>query len=309
MIVENGSTDDTWQELLSQTKNDNFIHVFQIGPLGPGAARNKGIKVAQGRYVLFLDADDPINSDLLNKYDMLDQDGSYDLIVASFKFDTIRGNKVVVSRNYVMNEHEYQNNSELIRDLYNLMNGQFMYVVWNKRYVREVLIQNQIVFPHFFSCEDRIFNVRYMAKCNHVLTTDEILSTYEYDAEHGLTTRYDPEKLNTFKVWYEEVKQLLRESDISGVSALYLKGIMSTIFSIVRTKRITNSKKRYEVSAIYHDKTVEEAKKVAKIDSKIKLLTRLCYRLPFFLFYITVSLGSYFEYRLPTVIEKIKRKY
>lgn len=309
LLIENGSTDDTWETLVKLTANDEVCRAFQVPPHGPGAARNYGIEHAHGKYLLFLDADDPIQSDILLQYDQIAPQNDDDLIISSFQFDTMRENKVVVSQKYQLTDHVFTNRSDFFDNLYDLMNRQFAYVIWNKRYRLDLLIDHQIRFPEFFSCEDRIFNIRYFKYCQRVYTTSKVLAIYRYDAAHGLTTRYDPDKFKTFKQWYQEAIDLLGDRATAGISALYLKGLTSTIFSIIRTKKIDRKHKKAEVKLVYFDKSVRRAQKLAITDSKIKSLTKLLYAFPFPIFYLAVSTGSFLEYRLPAVIEKLKRNY
>lgn len=60
-VVDDGSTDDTSEVFssLSQRYGAAFQGVRQVNA-GPSAARNKGIQLARGRYVLLLDADDEL---------------------------------------------------------------------------------------------------------------------------------------------------------------------------------------------------------------------------------------------------------
>jgi glycosyltransferase involved in cell wall biosynthesis len=65
-VVDDGSSDDTPAVFaaLSQRYGDAFQGVRQSNA-GPSAARNNGVQLAQGRYVLLLDADDELASGVL----------------------------------------------------------------------------------------------------------------------------------------------------------------------------------------------------------------------------------------------------
>ena len=71
IIIDDGSTDGSTKII---PQNEARIRLYQQQNKGPGAARNKGIEVASGQYVTFLDADDcffpnklEVESDLLLK--------------------------------------------------------------------------------------------------------------------------------------------------------------------------------------------------------------------------------------------------
>lgn len=73
MIIDDGSTDSKTIEVLSQIRHER-IHVLHANHAGPSAARNLGIRSAQGRYILPLDADDRIEQEYIEKARQLLQD-------------------------------------------------------------------------------------------------------------------------------------------------------------------------------------------------------------------------------------------
>lgn len=55
IVVDDGSTDNTARVAESFGSSVRYYHQIKAGP---GAARNKGVSLAQGNYISFLDADD-----------------------------------------------------------------------------------------------------------------------------------------------------------------------------------------------------------------------------------------------------------
>lgn len=61
LLVENGSTDNTYEICKEYEKKDGRVRAFSIGPCnGPSKARNYGLDNAIGEYIVFIDAGDPI---------------------------------------------------------------------------------------------------------------------------------------------------------------------------------------------------------------------------------------------------------
>ncbi len=80
IVVDDGSTDNT-SEIVSTLLSDPRITLLKQANKGVSAARNAGIRVAQGRYITFLDADDyylPFN--LSEKYSVLQSDRGIDFV-------------------------------------------------------------------------------------------------------------------------------------------------------------------------------------------------------------------------------------
>ena len=70
IIIDDGSSDQTGKICLRIAAEYPYVRYIYQEHQGAGAARNKGLRVANGEYVLFLDADDYwVNRDLF-KYNV-----------------------------------------------------------------------------------------------------------------------------------------------------------------------------------------------------------------------------------------------
>ena len=67
IIVDDGSTDNSKHIAEDFAKKDERIHVITQINSGSAAARNHGIRVAKGRYIVLLDADDLWMPEFLEK--------------------------------------------------------------------------------------------------------------------------------------------------------------------------------------------------------------------------------------------------
>jgi len=73
IIVNDGSTDPLTHQVLNELKNDGYQVIDQLNQ-GAAAARNTGVKKAQGEYILPLDADNRIRTSYIYKgIEILDQ--------------------------------------------------------------------------------------------------------------------------------------------------------------------------------------------------------------------------------------------
>ena len=68
LVVDDGSTDDTWQHLSELAAQRTNIKIFrQPHTGGPSAGRNRGLAEASGEFVFFHDADDYLGPDALRR--------------------------------------------------------------------------------------------------------------------------------------------------------------------------------------------------------------------------------------------------
>lgn len=63
ILIDDGSTDGSLAICQNYQQQDSRIHVFHQNNLGTGSARNYGIHIASGKYIMFVDADDFIGPD------------------------------------------------------------------------------------------------------------------------------------------------------------------------------------------------------------------------------------------------------
>lgn len=92
LLIDNGSTDQSWQICNDITRNDNRFCIFKCHN-GVSIARNEGLKNAIGDYVLFVDADDTISPNALNVLISYDAD----IVRANFSRINTNGNVEVAS--------------------------------------------------------------------------------------------------------------------------------------------------------------------------------------------------------------------
>jgi glycosyltransferase involved in cell wall biosynthesis len=94
--VDDGSTDKATIQKLESLKQLNYTVIHQING-GPGKARNKGIEIAKGKYILPLDADNKINPEYINKSVPLLEKNQADIVYAAPFFF---GNTTIPTRQF-----------------------------------------------------------------------------------------------------------------------------------------------------------------------------------------------------------------
>ncbi|MGL9748182.1 glycosyltransferase family 2 protein [Enterococcus sp. DIV0170] len=310
LLINDGSTDNTETVIKTNIKNDTRFLLFNKKNEGPGLARNYGIDYAKGEYLLFFDADDYPKKTILRDYEaIISSYPNLDLIISSFSFRTLDKGKVVDEKDYLVNNHFYESNEAFLFDMYELMNKQLMYVVWNKCYRRDIVVANHIRFKNYRSCEDRIFNLDYYKYSAKVVMNSKIEYIYDFEGGQGITNQYSSDKFRTFKEFYERSNILTNNENKSGMAALLLKGTTSVIFSILETNKINKKQKKLEISSILKDFSIKEAKKIAATDTVAKKVTKLLFNMPRFVLIFVFSSGTFVETKMPGLMAILKRKY
>lgn len=89
ILVDDGSTDQSVTQCQKLAETDKRIEVYgQTENRGVSAARNKGLSYARGEYILFVDADDKIDKDMIELLlSPMEEDSEIDLSVCGYYID------------------------------------------------------------------------------------------------------------------------------------------------------------------------------------------------------------------------------
>lgn len=93
IIINDGSSDGTLKEIFKY--KDKKIKIINSLNSGPGGARNKGLKIAKGEYIAFVDSDDWIDKnmykDMYNKAKKM----NLDIVVCDYYIESIEKSEVI----------------------------------------------------------------------------------------------------------------------------------------------------------------------------------------------------------------------
>ncbi len=187
IVVEDCSTDNTKVEL-QKYKNDIKIIEHNTNKC-LGGARNSGMKVAKGEYILFLDADDFLNNDeVLEKLNNLIGNNTVDVIYMGFtsigkKVFTVIPTPETCDKTYRIAGDRYTN-------------------AWSKCWNRKFLIENNLFFPENRYYEDVLFVYKAIIKVKKYLIADFPVHTYYSGRANSITSKI------TFKNIYDNIKNI-----------------------------------------------------------------------------------------------------
>ncbi|SFH76550.1 glycosyltransferase family 2 protein [Pisciglobus halotolerans] len=310
IIVNDGSIDSTIEVVQLYSYQDSRIRYITIPNNGPGNARNEGINIANGKYLLMIDADDAIHPKTLASYAELLKEPDIDLVISSYLMNVMDGMEKVDQKKIVAPNQVFSKKADFLESIYFLMDKQLMYVIWNKVYRLDIIKQFAIKFPPYKSCEDRLFNIAYYKHVNKALSTEQILYHYSFDGKNSLTNKFLINKFDTFVEFYRELLKLTKLHK-EGSSALFLKGVMSCIIPIHSKDCPFNYKqKRQYIKTILHHSDVELAVKIGSTDSTMRKVMAWLFKSKNVFLVYTVSKVLYLLSTLsPKVIEKLKGNF
>lgn len=159
ILLDDGSTDDSGQISDALAEKDTRIRVLHKENTGVSDTRNRGIALAEGEYLQFLDSDDWAAPDATEVFVRTVTEQECDMVIADF-YRVIGGRvsqKGDISREGIVDRAGYAANMmEKPADFY-------YGVLWNKFYKRSIIEKYGIKMDTSISwCEDFLFNMEYV---------------------------------------------------------------------------------------------------------------------------------------------------
>lgn len=192
IVIDDGSTDGT-HGYLQKLRDTRVQTIYNTQNVGPGEARNRGIDIAQNKYILFLDADDYLPKDTLANLQQIIGNNSPDFVWGRYQIQS--DESVVVSQSNPEMERSDFNRSEII-DLY--LQDQIVSSPWAKAFRRSIIVKHSIKFPSLRMGEDGPFNLKFLLKANTFSYTDQIIYAYrKHEANVTVTTSTEQYYANT----------------------------------------------------------------------------------------------------------------
>jgi glycosyltransferase involved in cell wall biosynthesis len=175
ILVDDESTDDSGKMCDEWRKRDSRINVVHIKKSGVSNARNKGIQLANSKYIMFVDSDDWIKNTmvdvLLNKIDNSKADVVFCDYINVQGTRKINCEKVIDYKLYQKAEIPY-----VIRNMFG--GGKYFSSVWRGVYRKEIIDKNNIIFSNMKFAEDMLFNIEFLINCNCVDVIENKLYYY-----------------------------------------------------------------------------------------------------------------------------------
>ena len=193
VLVDDGSDVHTSQVCDNCSSKDSRIRVFHKKNGGVSSARNRGIKEAKGKWVSFIDADDYVEKDFLEKLvEKLDADFIICGFVSSHHLE-------IIPNVHYWKEGEMRECVDcLITDKY------VLYTPWCKLFKKSILEKNSLLFDTSLRLsEDTVFCYQYLCHVQSVRVVSS--SGYYYDGIWGGGRKYS---LTLDEVLYLEKKQI-----------------------------------------------------------------------------------------------------
>lgn len=212
ILVNDGSKDASDDICMDYVEKSSCFKYFEQKNSGVSVARNKGINNANGDYIVFIDSDDYVFSDMFELINNYSLHNDYDLLVSDLFFED--KNKDKPETRIVFESKEMD---EIIEKVSNMICNKRINAPLGKVYKRSIIKEFEILFPEGCSiAEDRAFNISYAIHIKSLAVISGSFYCYAGNSQDSLsrTVRDVAELGQQFDVGDKMIKDALLSSDL-----------------------------------------------------------------------------------------------
>lgn len=267
ILVNDGSTDRSGVLCNKLEIQDKRITVIHKNNGGLSSARNAGLKVSNGEYVVFLDSDDWIEKETIEFAYANMRITSADLVIWGYFADFEDPIQQVehVDKHVLSGTCDYS-------DYNNLLNQTALGLIgyaWNKLYKKEIIERSGAQFPEGISLvEDILFNQIVISECNKISFCSFLGTHYIQRNEITLGKKYYPNYIE-LKLQACKAREIILSS--FNVPGKDIQRIMSSSYLAILKGGIRNISNQN----ITYKRIVEECVALLNSEKTVDVLTKV----------------------------------
>lgn len=217
ICINDGSEDNSAKILNEYQNKDQRIKIINQENHGAGYARNRGIEIARGEYLSFLDADDFFDENMLKlAYNEAIQHNADICIYNSYLYDnlskTTEINNFSIKKRFLP-EKKVFNRSDINSNIFKNIMGW----AWDKLYKKSFILNNQLEFQDLRTTNDMYFVYSSLLKAGRIT----ILNKPLYYQRRNVTTSLSNSRELSWDCFYYALKKLKNELISMGIYEEY----------------------------------------------------------------------------------------
>lgn len=209
LLIDDGSTDNSAIIIDAYTRQDNRIKVFHTPNGGVSKARNFGIEIASGEYIVFWDADDIAHANYIElMVEVLESNKNINVVVSRHT-----GGNIVTVDSFFHSKVVSSPKTKLITSKdYSYTNGNNHVIAWGAIYDRELI--SGIRFDEDLKVgEDSVFFANVFKKARKMILIEDKLVYYRHRSDSAVHSTFESYRLDELKAWKRICDLFENESD------------------------------------------------------------------------------------------------
>lgn len=266
ILVNDGSTDNSYIICKEFKNKDKRIVLINKENGGLSDARNKGVEIAKGRYISFVDSDDYIEKEFISKMIQAMEKNDVNIVQC--------GIKQVDNKCNILCKIGYESTNiykgrELIRDIYLKHNIENV-VVWNKLYKSELLKDKMFKVGKIH--EDEFFTYKVLDSQKKIAVISECLYNYRKNDDSIMNKTFSQKHLDYLEALKERADFFEKKDIEIYVLTVQQYLMVSRLYYCQLNKYVANSTDIQKDIVKEHNNMYKKIKKNISKGEKIKNL-------------------------------------
>lgn len=224
IIIDDGSTDRCSLICDEYSKVDDRITVIHQKNQGLSAARNSGINIAKGRYIVFVDSDDYIDENAIDIMYTNMISNNADLVICNYR--AVYENDEFCYTNDISSniwtKYDFWGNC------YNVELTAFCVVAWNKLYKAEIF--KTLRYPVGKCHEDEFVIDKIINNCENICILSKQLYFYRIRKNSITSNEYSIKNLDRAEAYLLRAKSFFENSEIELVQRTLSRSFSCVVF-------------------------------------------------------------------------------
>ena len=225
ICVNDGSTDNSLSVLQDYKAKDDRIIIIDQKNEGSGVARNAGLSIAKGEYVYFVDGDDWLEDNALEKAVLKSDELNTDILIfGGLSYYEGKGKNGGYSANKLPKKYldKVFSAKEIKKDIF-----KFPSTAWTKLYRRDFLIKNNIKFQDIKAGQDQLPFFHSMIKAERIALLPENLYCYRKNRKGAVTSVKKKKNFSPIYVFYGIEDMLKSENLLDDYKSIFVNKYFS----------------------------------------------------------------------------------
>ena len=298
LMIDDGSSDNSYEICKEYEEKYKRFRLFAYSNHGVSWARNQGIKLSKGEYIMFVDSDDTINHHMLT--DMIEHSSNAEIVISGINMYSNTLRKTI--KKFREKEGMYSID-EYINMLSEGKMNPFFGGPYGKLFDSSIIKSHNILFNEGQTlAEDFCFNLDVLHYVNKAYLINDCLYNYYVEGSATTLTSYNYNKLSNENFWEQETLTYRKYWGLLNDCNLYHRDIIKyqlwTMY-ISKVNQNTNDSliKRYReiISKWQSHKGISQIRSIENLAIKQKMIA-LVITSRFGIFIICIILGNRYKH-------------
>ena len=243
LLIDDGSTDRTAELCDRLCAHDPTIRCIHQENAGVSAARNCGIREAQGDYLWFVDADDTVDAGSLVRAVEIAIHQHPDMLLFGMSFDYYHHGRMYRREALVPPCEGWLSLEQLKARFQEFYRCNALTPVWNKLYRRDLIMKHNVRFHEdMILMEDFLFVLELLPFCQNIYCLPEAIYHYRQSEDEAkiISRLKHIHDIDAFMQPFESSIQTLKSANVSGETTKFDAGdaVLESMYFLIMRQRV-----------------------------------------------------------------------